>query len=403
MQTFLSLLLTSALVSLMLTWVVRNYAIKRGLVSQPDTHHVHHRSVPRVGGIAIFGTFSGFILLYMVAFQSVLPENVFAMDVAKIALPGALLFGVGIVDDLRGLRARVKLLFQIVGGVCLYCSGMAFPALDLHIAGVPVGATLSFSLTIFWVVLLCNGLNFIDGLDGLATGNAFLACIPLLIFALMTDRPVLSLTIVMLSGTLLGFLFFNFNPASIFLGDSGSLFIGFILSGIILSELRSGTHGPRVALSLLVAFSLPIADTGLSVLRRLLNRKALFSPDRDHIHHRLMKIGFSHRQVVLILYGVSTAATCLSVFLCIAPASAGIGAFALCSLMAVWGLKKLSYVEYSDVPRLLRISLRRPVRNAIHQQLECVPKSAPGPDYMPTHPLPGAWVAKPLRQFHSLD
>lgn len=251
MQTFLSLLLTSALVSLVLTRVVRNYAIKRGLVSQPDAHHIHHRSVPRVGGIAIFATFSGFVLLYMVAFQSAMPENVFAMDVAKIALPGALLFGVGIVDDLRGLRARVKLLFQIVGGVCLYCSGMAFPALDLHIAGVPVGATLSFSLTIFWVVLLCNGLNFIDGLDGLATGTAFLACIPLLIFALMTDRPVLSLTIVMLSGTLLGFLVFNFNPASIFLGDSGSLFIGFVLSGIILSELRSGTHGPRVALSCL--------------------------------------------------------------------------------------------------------------------------------------------------------
>jgi len=403
MQTSLSLLLTSAFISLMLTWGVRNFAIKRGIVSRPDTHHIHQRSVPRIGGIAIFATFSGFVLLYIVAFQSSLPENVFAMDVSKIVLPGALLFGVGILDDLKGLRARVKLLFQIAGGVCLYFNGLAFPALNLNIAGVPIGAVLSFCLTIFWVVLLCNGLNFIDGLDGLATGTAFLACLPLLIFAILNGRPVLALAIIMFSGTLLGFFVFNFNPASIFLGDSGSLFIGFILSGIFLSELGKGAHSPRVAFSLLAAFSLPVADTGLSVLRRLLNRRPLFSPDREHIHHRLMKIGFTHRQVVLILYGISTVASCLSIFLSIAPATAAIVAFALCSLLAVVGLRKLRYLEYSDVPRLLHISLRTPVRSAIHQQLEGIAKSAPAPDYMPIRPLPGAWLAKPLRQVQSPD
>lgn len=403
MQIFLSLLLTSAFISLMLTWGVRNFAVQRGIVSQPDTHHIHHRSVPRIGGIAIFATFSGFVLLFIVIFQSAQSKNLFVMDVAKIALPGTLLFGVGILDDLRGLRARVKLLFQIAGGVYLFCTGLAFPALNLNIAGVPIGAALSFCLTIFWVVLLCNGLNFIDGLDGLATGTALLACIPLLIFALLNNRPVLSLTIIMFAGTLLGFLVFNFNPASIFLGDSGSLFIGFILSGIFLSELGKGPHSPRVALSLLVAFSLPVADTGLSVLRRLLNHRALFSPDREHIHHRLMKIGFSHRQVVLILYGISTIATCLSIFLSMAPAQAAIGAFALCSLLAVAGLKQLNYVEYSDVFRLLHISLRTPSISAMHHQLKGVAKSAPRPDYMPIPPRAGEWLAKPLRQAQSPD
>jgi UDP-GlcNAc:undecaprenyl-phosphate/decaprenyl-phosphate GlcNAc-1-phosphate transferase len=357
MQIYLPMLIVSALLSLLLTWGVRDFAVWRGIFPPRDSHHIHERAVPRIGGIAIFAAFSSFVLLYVLVFLPSLPPSQFALDIAKVAIPGTALFAVGLVDDLIGLRARVKLLFQIVGGVALYFSGLSFPALDLNLAGLPVGAILSFCLTIFWVVLLCNGLNFIDGLDGLAAGNALLASMPLFVLALITGRPVLSMWIVILSGTLLGFLVFNFNPATIFLGDSGSLFIGFILSGLLLSESRTGTHNLRLTCSLLVAFVLPITDTGLSVLRRLLNRKALFSPDRQHIHHRLLSIGFPHLQAVLILYGVSAVASCLSIFLFIAPPIAAAGAFALGVLLASQVFKKIRHIEDTLTLRRLRMSL----------------------------------------------
>lgn len=403
MRIFLCLFVASALISLLITWGARNFAVRRGIVSPPDAHHIHHRSVPRIGGIAIFTTFSSFVFLYILFFLPGHPHNVFAMDIAKIAVPGTLLFGVGLVDDICGLRARIKLVFQIAGGLCLYCSGLSFPALDLNVAGLPIGAMLSFSLTVFWVVLLCNGLNFIDGLDGLAAGTAFLICLPLLIFALITGRPVLSVAIVMFSGTLLGFLVFNFNPASIFLGDSGSLFIGFLLSGFLLSELRNGTHGLRLTLSLLIAFALPVTDTALSVLRRLLNRRALFSPDREHIHHRLMTIGYPHRQVVLILYGVSITAAGFSVFLAIAPTLAAAGASVLCFLLAVGGIRKLRYMEYSHVSRLLRMSLSTTGSRTIHQQSGDLAKSTYGLSPNPYPPYAESWVAKPLGRFEGSD
>ena len=370
MQMYLSMLIISALLSFFLTWGVRDFAVRRKIFFPRDSHHIHERAVPRIGGIAIFTVFSGFVVLYILFFHPNLPPSQFAMDIAKVAVPGTVLFAVGLADDFNGLRARIKLLFQIVGGVALYLSGLSFPALDLYFVGIPVGAILSFCLTIFLVVLLCNGLNFIDGLDGLAAGNAFLVCMPLFVLALITGRPVLSMWIVILAGTLLGFLFFNFNPASIFLGDSGSLFIGFILSGLLLSESRSGAHSLRLTCSLLVAFVLPISDTGLSVLRRLLNRRALFSPDREHIHHRLLSIGFSHRQAVLILYGVSVVVSCLSVFLFIAPPLAAAGAFAICLLLAIQGFRKLRHIEDMYILRRLQMSLHTICRSPLHQQLE---------------------------------
>jgi UDP-GlcNAc:undecaprenyl-phosphate GlcNAc-1-phosphate transferase len=373
----------SAFISFFLTWCVRNFAVRRGIIPPPDAHHIHRQSIPRIGGIAVFIAFSSLVLLYALIFLPRLPHNEFAMDVVKLALTGSILFAVGLVDDLRGLRARIKLVFQIGGGVCLYYSGISFPALDLNIAGFPVGGILSFSLTIFWVVLICNGLNLIDGLDGLATGTAYLTCIPLMIVAIFTGRPVLSLAIIVFSGALLGFLVFNFNPASIFLGDSGSLFIGFLLSGFLLSELRAGQHSPISAVSLLCAFALPMTDTLLSVLRRLVRRRPLFSADREHLHHRLISIGFPHHKAVLILYGISTVAAGLSIFLIIASPLATAVALALCFLFTIEAFRKLRSMESAHTFELHRMSPDAVGRSTIPQELGGLVTSTHGFDAQP--------------------
>jgi len=301
--------------------------------------------------MAIFLTFAGVSLIYTVlVFRGVIhaPKD---MGLIKLLAPAAFLFFVGLVDDLWGLGAKVKLAAQVGGAVSLYFSGYRFICFH-SFANTPWMTALCLALTVFWVVLVCNAVNLIDGLDGLAAGAALFSMVTLFTFAIVSGRHGTALMVAVLAGANLGFLIFNFNPASIFLGDSGSLFIGFMLSGLIMAESQKQPDLLRTILVPVVALALPLTDLSTTILRRLISGNALFRPDRGHIHHKLLDRGLTQRQVVFVLYGVSATCALLSLLFLHPSHVVWVPAVALLLLFLFFGLRRLNYYEFSELGRL---------------------------------------------------
>ncbi len=220
----------------------------------------------------------------------------------------------GLVDDIRGLRARYKLLVQVAAacGVC---------AFGIHIDTIAVKGVftldlgwLAWPVTIFWIVGITNAVNLIDGLDGLCAGICAAACAVVGIFAIHTNQAVMAVLMAALLGSLLGFLYHNFNPAKVFMGDCGTYFLGFVLASASVFCATKASTIVGLALPAL-ALGVPIFDTLFSMLRRFLERRSIFAPDRGHIHHRLIDMGIRHRQVVVILYAVTAIAAGLGLFM----------------------------------------------------------------------------------------
>ena len=302
---YLTIFIASVLLSFALTWNVRNIALSRGWVALPaSSRHIHEVPLPRLGGVAIFFSFVTVIALLVVVsalfqFESGLsPRKVF-----YLILCGTMVFGLGLYDDLRPVKPYVKLAVQSLAAVMLFIGGFRVLRLPLFFGWEDFGWA-SLPLTIIWVLLITNAFNLIDGLDGLAAGSALFSTVTVFIISLVSGDPLISLLTVVLAGAILGFLRFNFNPATIFLGDSGSLFIGFMLSALALAGSQKAPTVVAVAIPV-VSFGLPLVETTLSVFRRWLNGQPLFSADREHIHHKLLERGFSQRQVVVMLYCVS--------------------------------------------------------------------------------------------------
>lgn len=360
MNSYFLVFAASLVVSIALTWIVRELSRRFGILPEPDSrHHIHRQPIPRLGGVAIFLTFCSFLLLLHLGSQFGLLPSPAGRDPLKIIVPAFLLFATGLIDDLKVLRARTKLLVQICGALWLCWSGLCFPEFDLHIAGIPLGHILSLGMTVCWVVWVCNGINFIDGLDGLAAGTSLLLTVPIFVVALLTGRVVVAMAATALAGGVFGFLVFNFNPATIFLGDSGSLFLGFVLSGLVLAEARNDGANLRSLVIPLIAFALPLADTALSVLRRTLSGHPLFGPDRKHIHHKLLDLGLSHRQAVGILYGVSACSVGLSLlFLSPRFGRGSVVAGGVSLLTAFLGIQRLGYHEFQELSRIGKGLLR---------------------------------------------
>lgn len=298
------------LVAVLLTPVVRRFAISVGAVDNPGGRRVNADAIPRLGGIAIAAAFF-LALLCLFAFETQVARVFFAqpMRVVGLALGGLLMCGLGVLDDVSGVRAWHKLWVQVAAGGIAYLCGFRIDAiavpffghLDMGIFAVPV--------TMLWVVAIINAINLIDGLDGLAGGISFFACVTNFVVAALNGDPIVMLLSASLGGALLGFLLFNFNPASIFMGDSGSMFLGYALAttSLLGNSVKSST---TVAILVpLVALGLPIMDTLFAMARRFLERRPIFAPDRGHIHHQLLAMGLTHRRSVLILYGLSIAFT----------------------------------------------------------------------------------------------
>ncbi len=347
-------LIGSAVIAACLTWIVRNVGNRLGLAVGPaSSRHIHARPIPRLGGIAIFLTFLILGIVYCSSILAGLLHSPKDPQLLKLLIPASFLFLVGLIDDLRGLSARLKLGAQVIAAVFLYAGGYRFICVHSSHGIAPVMTILCLSLTVLWVVLVCNAINLIDGLDGLAAGAALFSMVTIFTFALVSGRHGIALTLAALAGANIGFLLFNFNPASIFLGDSGSLFIGFMISGLAMSESQKQPNTLRTILIPILSLALPLTDLIITILRRSLSGHSLFRPDRGHIHHKLLDRGLTQRQVVFILYTFSASCTLLGLLLMHSSGSVLIPGIALVVLFLFFGIRKLDYQEFAELGRLM--------------------------------------------------
>ncbi len=348
-------LLMAAVFSLALTPIVRNAARARGLVDSPDGRRkLHAAPVPRIGGLAVFLSFA----LSLGAIVAAVPDalggrGTAALGSLHLVIASAAVMLVGLADDLRGVRPWAKLLVQAGAAVYLYVNGYQIQSLSN-----PFGAStwelgpLALPVTLLWFVGMSNAFNLIDGLDGLAAGVGLFSTTTLFIAALINGRLEAALLATALAGALLGFLRYNFNPASIFLGDSGSLFVGFALAAFALRSWMKSSAAIAVAAPLL-ALALPILDATIAVTRRAISGKPLFDADGDHIHHRLVRMGFTPRRVVILLYAVAAAFGALSL-LSMTERSQVVGLVVIASSVVTWiGIQQLGYSEFGEVRRVL--------------------------------------------------
>jgi len=384
-RTHIVAFLLALTVSGMLTPVIRRIAHTYGLLDTPDQRRkIHRQPIPRLGGIAIaLGFFAPLVglLIYnndISALFTAEPRNVVGLFAGGTA---TLLLGVW--DDIRGMRARNKLVFQILISMGMVVAGFEITRIALPFYGmVEFTPMVSFFITVLWFVTIMNAVNLIDGLDGLAGGVAFFAVMTMFIVASMDPVPNLLTTLfaATLAGSVVGFLFYNFNPATIFMGDSGSLFLGFTVASVaVQTQAKSST---AIALSVCVlALGLPLLDTALSVVRRLRRGRRVFEADREHIHHRLLALGLSPRQAILVLYGLCVL---LAVFALVMKVEGGSGSkqgWILAALAVVLiGLgqifrfrerlhqRRLTYVKEDSLPPDARLQIREMgirIRNSV--------------------------------------
>lgn len=336
----------SLALALLLTPFVRDSIGKLGFLDHPDgTRKKHPSPIPRVGGIAIViayvATFA-IALALPFTYTHVLHEAL--GNILPLTLVGSIVFLTGVLDDLIGLNAWQKLIGIGGASVLAYCTGIR---VNIHLfPGFSAGPWLSFVITVVWLVGCTNAFNLIDGMDGLAAGVGLVSAVTMLLAALTQNNLPLALATMPLAGCLLGFLRYNFNSASVFLGDSGSLLIGFLLGcfGAFWSE-KSVT---LVALTVpLLALSIPLLDVAISILRRFLRNRPIFQADRGHIHHKLLDLGLTPKGTVLTIYGVCSLVAALSLMVgALHNRFSGLIVILFCG--AAWvGIRRLEYAEFA--------------------------------------------------------
>lgn len=358
---YLGIFAASVLLSILLTRYVRNQAVARGWVFRPALdRHLHRVPLPRLGGIAIFLAFvlSIFLALILGWIRPSLGFGFSWPTAATIFVPGLLVFLLGLYDDVHTIGPYLKFTVQGVAGAMLYAGGLRVLDLPVLFGSRHFAWYISLPLTILWVIGITNAFNLIDGLDGLAAGSALFSTLVVFVVALFSQSVFVSLLALALAGAILGFLRFNFNPATIFLGDCGSLFIGFMLSALALSGAQKAPTIIAVAIPV-VSFGLPILETALSVLRRLISGRPVFTADREHIHHKLLQLGLSHRQVVIVLYAVSAMFALLSLFL-LWPTGSTLGLVLAVLGTGVWiGVQHLNYLEFGEIRRVAQRTMEQ--------------------------------------------
>ena len=359
MRSFLALFFVAMVVGAILTPVVRGLALRWGAVSKPGGRNVNERAVPRYGGIAICVAFLASIgALYLSSASTAIVIHAESRRVVALGLGAVGLCLVGALDDTRPIRALYKLYAQIIAAFIAFAGGFRIDAVLLPGLGTLSMGVFALPVTVLWIVGITNAINLIDGLDGLAGGVVFFAAVTNLVVAQVTGATFVGIVMSAVLGGVLGFLVFNFNPARIFMGDAGSYFLGFVLGTM---SLAGSSQKASTAVSLLVpvlALGLPIVDTLLSILRRFLERRPLFSPDRGHIHHRLLDMGLTQRRAVLLLYAICLVFTVASVAVSLGR-SWVVGVALLIASVAVVGIVRfVGYFEYLFLIRRQKSRLR---------------------------------------------
>jgi UDP-GlcNAc:undecaprenyl-phosphate/decaprenyl-phosphate GlcNAc-1-phosphate transferase len=358
---YLGIFAASLLLSFVFTKYVRDLANARGWVSAPTLNrHLHVRALPRLGGVAIYLAFLLSLAIALLAswMKPSLGFRPLPKTLYSILLPALVIFLLGVYDDIRPLNAYVKFTGQAIAGAMLFAFGLQILDLPVLFGHHHFPWYLSLPLTILWVLAITNAFNLIDGLDGLAAGSALFSTLVVFVASLFSNSALVSLMTLALAGSILGFLRYNFNPATIFLGDCGSLFIGFMLSALALRGAQKAPTTIAVAIPV-VSFGFPILETALSILRRLIAGRPVFTGDREHIHHKLLQRGLSHRQVVVILYAVSAVFALLSLFL-LWPTGSSLGLVLAVLGTGIWlGVQRLGYLEFGEIRRVAQRTIEQ--------------------------------------------
>jgi UDP-GlcNAc:undecaprenyl-phosphate GlcNAc-1-phosphate transferase len=291
----LNLFFASTVIAYIATPLVRKLAIKANIYDTPGLHKRHKTPTPQLGGIAIY-------LAFLIPISLYLPLS---PQLLAVLLGATLMVFLGVIDDTLGTNAWIKFFGQIVIAFITYQAGLRINWVTNPMGGLVVLDWLSLPLTILWIVGITNAINLMDGVDGLASGMSGISAGILAFVAYQTNQPVAALLLIAILGANLGFLRYNFAPAKIFMGDSGSMMLGYLLSTVsILGVLKS-----TVTLSLIIpilALGIPISDTLYSIFRRLKNKQPIFKADNGHFHHKLLDRGLSPKQVVLGSYAVTS-------------------------------------------------------------------------------------------------
>lgn len=301
------LIIISAIISLMCTPLIKLLAIKIKAIDVPkDTRKIHKKPVPLLGGLAIYIAFVIVIIIQKGPLEYWQKGIIYGSTIIIIG---------GILDDIKDLKPWQKLLFQLLAAICVIYHGVYIKNITNPFGGEDMFFNIgkfSIPFTIVWIIGITNALNLIDGLDGLAAGVALISSITILVITSMASKPSATMLTAILIGAIGGFLPYNFNPASIFMGDAGAQLLGFLLSVISIQGAIKSAATFAIVVPIL-ALGLPIYDTLFAMIRRKINGKPIMQADRGHLHHRLLDLGLSQKQVVLIMYFVSACLGAISI------------------------------------------------------------------------------------------
>lgn len=320
------------IVTYICTPLVRTLAVKIGAIDAPDARKVHQVSIPRLGGLAIY---IGYMVSLLYSVKDI-------SSVKGLIIGSVILVAVGIWDDVKQIGPKTKLLGQIVAALML-------PIFDNAIHFISIGdhmlylEYLSIPLTVFWIVGFTNIVNLIDGLDGLAAGISLIACIAICIVTLQMGQIDLACITLALAGAACGFLRYNFNPAKIFMGDTGSMLLGYTMAAI--SVMGSVKTAATVGLVVpVIVLGLPILDTLFAIVRRRINGRPVFQPDKGHLHHRLLAMGLTQKQAVLLMYAITAVLGCVSIVAAKANFTIGLLLVVLILCACVWTATRIGII-----------------------------------------------------------
>jgi len=352
MTTPLAIFLLSFLLALVITPLVRRIGYLCGAVDLPSICKVHSIPIPRIGGLAII--LSYFASLLIISFAKTNVSNLLLFIDKRtlfLVLGGVVVVGIGLIDDFRHLGYRTKFLGQILGASIAYFGGVKITTFSAFGISV-VFEVSSYFITVFWFLLFINAMNLVDGLDGLAAGVSFFTSMIMIAYLAALGHYFIAMHFAALAGSLLGFLRYNFNPASIFMGDGGSYFLGYILAGLSILESCKCTMTTVILIPLL-ALGVPVFDTILSPVRRFLRGRGMFHPDKGHIHHKLLKMGLTTRRAVLVIYALTLGLGVFSLTI-VHLRSEFLGFFLFILSVGLFiFVRKLGYMEYFTSDKVL--------------------------------------------------
>jgi len=349
MTSIIGIFFLSLVLSLFLTPCVIRVTKKYGIVDMPSERKIHLEPIPRAGGAAIFLAF--FMALFAGRFYpTVILEQLKDPHIAMLAAGAFLVFCLGLWDDIKDIGPGIKFMVQIAAACLAYIGGMKINIIGIFDYNITLG-WFSLPVTIFWFLLVINAINLVDGLDGLAAGISLFVSLVLLIICITTQKNLEVLTLAALSGAIMGFLKYNFSPASIFMGDCGSYFLGYMLAGLSIMGSVKGSATVAILIPV-IAMGVPLIDVIFSPIRRFIIGQKIFSPDKNHLHHRLLKLGINQRNAVLVLYGFCIFMGILSIITIHAKSEDTALILIVVGAIAGMAIRKLGYMRYFGIGKV---------------------------------------------------